>query len=258
MKSTILSEKDAKLIEKVILKYGRILHVRDLMKVFQDEYSKASAHNRINQLARAGWFRRLKQGLYLIIDSLTARSQIDVSLLSIANAFVNNSYVSLSHALNYYQLFDHYSTTVVSIAMRESKKYLFDAYTFKYAKVKHDLYFGFTEKIINGKKVRVAEAEKALIDYLYLDKSFGSASLVFEKLRDNTRDLDCKKLQEYASRSGLTVARKIGFMLDRLKIDSTLLHRALLLEHRGASRFTNDSKSFNAKWRLYYDDRIVG
>jgi len=108
MKNTILSEKDARLIEKAILKHGRILNIRDLMGIFQNEYSASSAHNRINLLSRVGWLRRLKRGSYLIIDSLTSRSQIDVSLVSIANVLMENSYVSCAHALNYYQLFDQY------------------------------------------------------------------------------------------------------------------------------------------------------
>lgn len=257
MKSTILSEKDHKLLEKAILEYGRILSIHDLMTVFQKEYAKASAHNRINLLSRAGWLRRLKQGLYLIIDSLTARSGIDVSLLSIANALVEGSYVSLSHALNYYQLFDQYSATVVSITATESKKYMLDGYTFRYSKVKQNVYFGFTEKIINGKKICLAEAEKALIDYLYLDNHFGSASLVFEIIRDHHQELDMKKLQAYAGRCGFTIARKIGFMLDQLNLDSLLLYQ-VVQHNRSISRLTIDSKLFNAKWRLYYDDRIIG
>lgn len=257
MKNTILSEKDAQLIEKAILKYGRILTVDNLMSVFKEDYSLSGAHNRISLVAKAGWLRRIKRGLYLIIDSLTARSQIDVSLLSIANAIVSNSYVSLSHALNYYQLFDQYSATVVSITSDVNKKYILDDYIFRYSKVKKDMYFGFTEKMINGKKIRLAEAEKALIDYLYLDKSFGSASLVFEKLKEHHRELDIKKLQEYATRSGFTISRKIGFMLDNLGLDSHSLH-LFIEKNRGVSRCTTDSKIFNAKWRLYYDDRITG
>ena len=159
MKSTILSGKDYKLIEKAILQYGRILNIHDLMSIFQGDYSKASAHNRINLLVRSGWFRRIKQGLYLIIDSLTARSGVDVSLLSIANALVENSYVSLAQALNYYQLFDQYSATVVSVTISNSKKYLFDSYTFKYSKIKQDMYDALT-KLDNGMpkndKVRIS------------------------------------------------------------------------------------------------------
>jgi len=257
MKNTILSEKDVKLIEKSILKYGRILTVNDLLTIFNEEYSRASAHNRINFLTHAGWLRRVKQGLYLVIDSLTARSQIDISLLSIANVLIKDSYISLSYALNYYQLFDQYGKVLVSVSSRENKRYIFDGYTFKFSKVKKDMYFGFTEKMENGKIIRIAEIEKAIIDYLYLDTSFGSASLVFEKIKDHHRDLNLDKLQDYAIRSGITIQRKIGFMLDQVNLDSNKLYQSVK-SNRGFSRFTVDSKLFNAKWRLYYDDRIIG
>ena len=119
------------------------------------------------------------------------------------------------------------------------------------------MYFGFTEKLENGKKIHIAEAEKALIDYLYLDNSFASASLVFEKLRDYHQEIDLNKLQTYAVKSGITIQRKIGFMLDQLKLDSSKIHLAVHA-NRGISKFTRDSKLFNAKWRIYYDDRIIG
>ncbi|MBI5022851.1 MAG: hypothetical protein HZC05_01625 [Candidatus Magasanikbacteria bacterium] len=257
MKSTILSEKDAKLIEKAISQHGRILNTLALSKIFEEEYSSASAHNRINFLVKAGWLRRIKKGLYLIIDSLTARSQTDISLIRIANAIMAESYVSLSHALNHYQLFDQLSKNVISITWTKNKQYIFDDCVFKFSKIKKNMYFGFNEKMENGKLIQIATAEKALIDYLYLDKNFGSASLVFEKLRDYHQELNMKKLQEYALRSGSTIQRKIGFMLDELKIDTNSLYQAIE-KNRGASRLTKDSKLFNAKWRLYYDNRIIG
>src|SRR3990167_10103886 len=255
MKNTILSEKDHKLIENTLLEHVRIVHISDLMAIFRQEYSDASAHNRISLLAKAGWLKRMKQGLYLVIDSLTARSQTDISLLSIANALVEDSYVSLSHALNYHQMFDQYGTTIVSVSKKQSKKYIIDDHTFKYAKVKADLYFGFTEIGIDGQKVHIAEAEKALLDYLYIDDSFSSASLVFEKLREHHQSLDLEKLQKYALSFGATVIRKVGFFLDQLQLDSTIVYQRVK-HNRGFSRFTADSKLFNAKWRLYYDDRI--
>ncbi|MFH1744582.1 MAG: hypothetical protein ABH881_00210 [bacterium] len=257
MKNTILSEKDTKLIEKAILKYGRILSIGDLMNIFKEYYSDNSAHNRISQLTRVGWLRRIKQGLYLIIDNLSARSQNDISLAVIANALVSKSYVSLSYALNYYQMFDQYGKTITSITVEKSKRYNFDNYVFKFSEVRKEQYFGFIEKREDGKIIKIAEAEKALIDYLYLDKSFGSASLVFEKIRDYQADLDLNKLQSYAARSGLTVSRKIGFMLDELNLNSDQSFKALK-NKSGASHFTADSKKFNSKWRLYYDDRIIG
>ena len=154
-------------------------------------------------------------------------------------------------------MFDQYASTIVSITDKENKKYIVDNYTFAFSKVKKSMYFGFSEKLVSGKLTRVADAEKALIDYLYLDKSFGSASLVFEKLRDYHHELDLKKFQEYALRSDTTIQRELGLMLDELKLDSSLLYQATK-HNRGTSHFTKDSKIFNAKWRLYYDDRIIG
>lgn len=257
MKHTILSQKDSELIEQAIIRYGRIVSIDSLMRVFTKEYTNSSAHNRINKLSRLGWFRRIKQGLYLIIDTISARSQIDISLLSIANALVSESYVSLSHALNYYQLFDQYTNTVVSITAKENKKYKFDDNIFKFSKVKNNMYFGFVEKMDHGNIIKIAEIEKALIDYLYLDKSFGSASLVFEKIKNYHNEIDLKKLQDYALKSGLTVRRKIGFFLDCLNLNSDRLYQSIS-DNRGFSRFTRNSKKFNAKWRIYYDDKIIG
>lgn len=256
MKNTILSQKDAELIEKAIVQYGRILSTRDLISIFNTAYTLASAHNRINRLVDAGWMRRIKQGLYLIVDSLSARSQNDLSLYVIANSLVSESYVSLSYALNYYQMFDQYDKTITSVSLKNSKKYNFDNHTYNFSKVKKDLYFGFVEKRENGKIIKIAEAEKALIDYLYLDKSFGGVSLVFEKIRNHHAELDLNKLQDYAKKSGTGILRKVGFMLDTLGLDSGQASRALEGK-AGNSYFTADSKLFNAKWRLYYDDRII-
>lgn len=257
MKNTILSEKDANLISQAIMKYGRILGIKDLMSIFLTEYTADSAHNRINKLVRFGWLMRIKRGLFLVINNLSGREQNDISLLRIANALEDDSYVSLAYALNYYQLFDQYSKTIASVSKKNNKRYNFDGHLYKFSKVKKEMYFGFTEERYDGKMIKIAEAEKALIDYLYLDNSFSSASLVFEKLRDNYQMLDLDKLQAYAARAGTTISRKIGFLLDSASLDSAKLYKSLKTK-KGFNRFTLESKLFNAKWRIYYDERIIG
>ena len=67
MKNTILSEKDAQIIEKVILKYGRIVVIGDLMGIFTKYYNKSPAHNRIQTLVRPGRILRVTSGLYSIV-----------------------------------------------------------------------------------------------------------------------------------------------------------------------------------------------
>ncbi|MDO9399765.1 MAG: hypothetical protein Q7T79_03730 [bacterium] len=256
MKNTILSEKDAKIIEKVILKVGKIASIKDLIKIFNKEYSHSSAHNRIQALSRAGWFVRIKKGLYIIIENLSSRSVNDMSLLAISQALNKDSYISLDMALNYYGMFDQYSKNITAINLRLSKNYKFQNNNFKFIKIAKKYYFGFTQIRIDGKIINIATKEKALLDYLYLDNSFYSASLFFEKLKEHKKDIDFAKLEEYSLRFGISIQRKVGLSLDELNISSDkLLNNSK--KYSGYSRFTKESKKFNAKWRLYYDDRII-
>ncbi|MFH1838360.1 MAG: hypothetical protein ABH808_02610 [Candidatus Kuenenbacteria bacterium] len=256
MKNTILSKKDAKIIEKIILKIGKIASTKDLMKIFTKEYSQSSAHNRIQMLARAGWFLRIKKGFYIIIENLSSRSISDISLLTISQALNKNSYISLDVALNYYGMFDQYAKNITAINLKISKNYKFQNNNFKFVKINKKYYFGFTQVRVDGKIINIATKEKALLDYLYLDNSFYSANLVFEKLKEYKNDIDFNRLQEYVLKFGISIQRKIGLLLDELKINNDKLF-VNSKKHIGYSRFTKESKKFNSKWRLYYDDRII-
>lgn len=256
MKNTILSEKDIRIIEKVILRFGQIVSIDNLMEVFSDEYSKASAHNRIQFLSKAGWFLRIKRGLYLIISNLTSRSTNDTSLLLIAQAINNDSYISLQAALNHFQMFDQYSSSISVINKKISKTLNFVNNQIKFIKIDTKYYFGFEKTRVQGKVVQMATKEKALLDYLYLDNSFYSASLVLEKIRNHTDEINFEILRKSALKFNVSVQRKLGFLLDQLNLETN----ELLLnvsKHKGFSRLTKGSNKFNAKWRLYYDDRII-
>lgn len=257
MKNTVLSENDAELIERVILKHGRIVSISDLINIFATDYSYGAAHNRIHILTKTGWLKRIKQGLYIVNESISSRFQNDLSLIAISSALDNASYVSLAYALNYYQMFDQFTKTITAITTKDSKKYRFDDYIFQFTKVKPEMFFGFEERMESGQVVKIADAEKALIDYLYLDTSFSSASFVFEKLREHQKSLNLEKLQNYTLLSNETVKRKIGFFLDQLNINSQNLYNSLKEKSKGFSRFTSNSILFNAKWRIYYDDKIL-
>ncbi|MCF7820612.1 MAG: hypothetical protein K9M44_04050 [Candidatus Pacebacteria bacterium] len=256
MKNTILSAKDAKIIEKIILKFGRIVSTENLMEIFTEEYSKFSAYNRIQSLYKAGWFLRIKRGLYVIIENLTSRSVSDISLLLIAQAINKESYISLHSALNHYQMFDQYSKSVSVINLNISKKYKFENNEIKFIKIAKKYYFGFKQVRIDGKLVQVATKEKALLDYLYLENSFYSASLVFEKIKNYKDEIDFEELENFALKFGASVQRKLGFLLDQINVDTSKL-LVNVKKQKGFSRFTKESKTFNAKWRIYYDDRII-
>jgi predicted transcriptional regulator of viral defense system len=254
--STILTTKDADLLERAIAKYGHIARFDDLKKVFDGEYKDAEIRHKIARLAKRGWLVRIRKGLYVLVSDMTSLASSNISLLRISNALNSNSYISLSTAFNYYGLIDQLMQTVTAITTTRTKRYQFQGITFTFSKVQEDFYFGFSEKRVEGKLVKIADLEKIVLDYLYLKKDVYSLNLIWEKLTEYKDEFDFAKLQAYALRCNLTLRRATGFLLDQLGENSYELYTSVKGKN-GYSRLTSVSKDFNAKWRLYYDHRII-
>ncbi|MFA5776112.1 MAG: hypothetical protein WC988_00970 [Patescibacteria group bacterium] len=258
MEYTGLSQKDTQMLEELILKYGNVLDYEDVASIFKNYYSdEGSIRNRVSVLQKAGWFKRIKKGVYFINENLGTRGQLVESVLVISSILESNAYISLSHALNYHQMYDQYSTKVTAIGKERGKSYKVGLYSFKFVKVEEEMYFGFSDTLVDGRLVKIADAEKALIDFLYLDKSFISANLVFEKLTLYKESfLDCSKLTTYVLKCGVTVRRKMGFLMESAGLNTLDIVKSLE-GNRTAVKFYSDCKEFNSKWRVYYDSRII-
>jgi hypothetical protein len=104
--------------------------------------------------------------------------------------------------------------------------------------------------------VNIAQKEKALLDILYFRSNQYYSNLVWEKLSEHKKAIDFDLLKKYAAKFNLDVVRQVGFFLDLLGIETSEL-KSIVAGKTGYSRMTKNSKDFNAKWRLYYDDRIT-
>ncbi len=254
--STILSKKDAELLEQTIANYGHLVSTDDLKHVFNGKYRNAELRQQLARLAQRGWLVRIKRGLYVVISDMTSLAANNISLLRISNALNNHSYVSLSSALFYYGLVDQLLQSVTAITNTRTRQYHFQGFTFAFSKVQDDFYFGFSEKRVEGKLVKIADLEKVVLDYLYLRKDTYSLNLVWEKLTEYADEFDFGKLQQFALRCNLTLRRATGFLFDQLGANSNELYDSVK-GRNGYSRLTSEAKDFNAKWRLYYDHRII-
>lgn len=63
MKYTILSEKEANLLENIIVQYGRIITSQQILQVAKDYWDGKQAKNIITKLRKNGWLIRIKRGL---------------------------------------------------------------------------------------------------------------------------------------------------------------------------------------------------
>jgi len=123
-----------------------------------------------NQLV--GWQKKglvikLKRGLYVLNER---DRKIEPSRIFLANALYSPSYVSTIYALGYYDLIPEKVVDVTSVTTKKTAKFTNPFGTFIYQHLKTNLFFGFKKiEDENGFPVLIAEPEKALLDFIYLN-----------------------------------------------------------------------------------------
>lgn len=250
MKYTLPSAKDSKLLENLIVKHGQIVTTKDIFAEAKVFLTHKQTEYLITTLVKQGWLIRIRNGLYVISD-LSTRGFLSLSIYRVANLLANNSYVSFESALQYHGMFDQLTSKVISVSLKMRSTMQLQNIEYVFVKTKA-YYFGWQEVTIDKQTVRIATAEKALVDIINFHRSTYSIDVVIEKLREYKNDLDFARMNDYISKMSMTTIKIFGFIFDLLNIDSSqLLKRTKSV--KGAHRMIANAKSFNAKWRLYYD-----
>jgi predicted transcriptional regulator of viral defense system len=258
LKNTILSKKDSRLLEQVVLAHGQVANTSQLHKIFEQAYSrKSDRKKRISFLTKAGWLVHIKRGLYLVVTDLSSLAAGNVSSLVISNVLNSESYVSFANALNWYGMFDQLTKSVDAVTSTRARNYRFQNTEFRFFRVKEKLFFGFAKERAEGRIVNIAEKEKIILDYLSIRRNAATISLVFEKLKEHKAAFDFAKMIEYAKAYNLTIQRNLGFLLDAVGVSSDALYEIAHKNMTGFSKMHGNAKTFNAKWRLYYDPGVI-
>lgn len=252
MKQTVLSTKQSELLESLIVAHGRIVTSSQIYDKAKEVWSQQQTKKVIGKLAENGWLIRIKRGLYVISD-LSNRGFLSLSPYVVANLLVKDSYVSFESALNYHGVFDQLTNKVISISLTRYNSVQLNVTEYSFVKIQEKWFFGWEEVDVDNQSIRIATAEKALIDMIQFHKSKYSVDLVIEKLRQNRDSLNMDRLQEYLGKMSITTIKIFGLIFDLLDIDSTSVY-GLLKNKRGADWMFTGDKTFNAKWRLYYDE----
>jgi len=157
----------------------------------------------LNQLKR--WQDRqliikLKKGVYILNQN---DRKINPSRQFIANQLYAPSYVSLEYALGFYGIIPERVIEVTCVATKKTARFLNKSGTFTYQHIKPAAFRGFkTLKDENGLTYFIAEPEKAVVDFLYLnldkfkrdDKDIFEGSYRFQ----NAETLNKKRIIELA------------------------------------------------------------
>ncbi|MBU1200274.1 type IV toxin-antitoxin system AbiEi family antitoxin domain-containing protein [Patescibacteria group bacterium] len=252
MKQTILTVKQSKLLEDLIVKHGQIVTSEQIYIEAKGSWDQQQAKKIITKLVSNGWLIRIKRGLYAI-SNFSNRGFLSLSPYTVANLLVKDSYVSFETALAYHGMFDQLIDKVISISQVRYKTVKLNTTEYGFINTKDKFFFGWQEVKIDNRTARVATMEKALIDTVHFHKSKYSIDLVIEKMSKYQTSLNIARLSKYVSKMSSTTIKIFGYIFDLLNIDSSSLHE-LVKTNKGTHWMLVGDKKFNAKWRMYYDE----
>lgn len=187
---------------------------KDLAKLFS--VKPQSMRNQLQRWKKKGLVISLKKGVYVLSPE---ERTIPVSKQLIAANLYAPSYVSLETALSYYKLIPEKNVALTSVTTRKTKTFQNKEGLFIYRHLMKKNYFGF--QIIQdeyGFPYFIAEPEKALLDFLYLNlgsiQSEGDDFFTLSMRLQNRSLLDKKKLLLYAKRYSV---KKLLKIIEQLK-----------------------------------------
>jgi len=158
--------------------------------------------NQLTRWKKQGLLVELKRGLYSLGKS---ERQTALSKEVAAANIYQPSYISLETALSFYKMIPEKVKAVTCVTTKKTRIFNNDEGSFIYHNLKTSLYFGFVQKKDEtGFPYFIAQPEKALLDYLYLnlgkidplDRKFFKESLRLQ----NRSAFNKKNLFEYAKK----------------------------------------------------------
>lgn len=151
---------------------------------------------RLVEWQKKQYIRKIVRGDYIFGDV-----DMDERMLFLAaNVIYEPSYVSLETMLHFYGLTPEAVYTVTCVSTRKTEVFDTPVGRFSYRSIKREAYFGYYLMVSDNRELRVAEAEKAVLDFLYLNPKYDDEA-AFAQWRLNMagfiQQIDREKLRRY-------------------------------------------------------------
>ena len=153
---------------------------------------------RVDQLMRwqqKGLIRPIMRGWYLFQEEPLT----EALLMLIANKLITPSYISLEFAFSLYNLIPEGVFQITSITSKKTQCHETPFATFNYRHLKASLLFGYHLRETPYGNLCIADAEKAILDFLYLTSAANHQNF-FDEMRLNQvvlKTFDFYKFKNY-------------------------------------------------------------
>lgn len=173
-----------------------VFSINDIFKI-----DKSFHGQRLSEWQKKGYIKKITKGYYIFADLEVNES----ALFVIANTIYQPSYISLEMALSYYGLIPESVYVITSATSRKRYTFRSPLAQFSYRQFKPRLMFGYRLAAYKNQNFKIAEIEKAILDYFYANPKIKTKG-EFEELRINKETFkekaDIGKLNKYLAQFG--------------------------------------------------------
>ncbi len=154
--------------------------------------------NQFNRWQKKGLLISLRKGVYILNEQ---DRKIPANVNALANILYEPSYLSLEYALNFYGIIPEAVADITSVSTRKTKQFKNALGSFMYQHINPEAFRGFKRVGEGSSAFFMADPEKAVVDFLYLNLSeFGDDAQ--EKLEQsyrfqNVEELNPEKLSAF-------------------------------------------------------------
>jgi len=143
------------------LKYFPIFSYPDMLKV-----DPSFDRRRLVEWQGKGYITKIRNGYYFF-----AEQEISENFLMLAsNRIYKPSYLSFESALSYYNLIPEAVYLFTGVTTRKTQLFETPIGNFNYSRIKRELFFGYKILQISTFNIKIAEVEKAILDFFYINK----------------------------------------------------------------------------------------
>ena len=235
------------LLRKLSEEGKRIFTIRDAREAASscgvaDSYVVESLHH----LSNTGWIVRLKRGLYVMSSSFPGMTPIHE--FEIAMALVHPAAISHWSAMHFHNMTEQipqriYVTSTRAIVLSRPTKRLkkdgrvtgqeINGILYRFITVKPKRFFGAKDYWVGEAKVTIMNPERTLIDGLVAPKYCGDWAEVYSAFESQLSRLDLDKMVDYSTRLDTAVVKRLGWILEKLGVEDSILRRLESVPIRG-------------------------
>lgn len=214
--SSILSSQERIFLATIASQEKRIFHISDALSFW---ISEQTTRKKLSRLAKNGWIKRLKRGLYLLvpleagIDSLWT----DDPLL-IGTQLTSEGSVGYWTALHYWGMTEQIPRTVFiqTATQRSPSKEMILGTRYQFVSVIPNRYFGHTRQSSKGIYFDITDRERTVLDGLARPDLCGGI-LHIAKVIQSVEIFDWQKFDSYLQHfdSG-ALYKRLGYLIENL------------------------------------------